>query len=177
MRQLNIPGRKKMAAILQTTFSKAFFCVSISIKILLKLVRKVATLSALIPVMIWRLTGAKPLPEPMFTQIHDAVWLHEVSMRCVLWSHQFCVAINLAIIYYGSVVNLHLVLARVDVFTHHALRTVVVTRVVWHAPQQPRIHFYMAVRCRRLHINNLWSTSVCIALARSRRPLCKMASG
>ena len=45
-----------------------------SIRILLKFVSKspIDNISALVPVMAWRQTGDKPLPEPMLTQFTDA---------------------------------------------------------------------------------------------------------
>ena len=35
---------------------------------------------ALVPVMAWRRTGDKPLPEPMWTQFTDAFMMHEGEM-------------------------------------------------------------------------------------------------
>ena len=51
---------------------------SISIRISLKFVPKglIDKMFALIQVMAWRLTGDKPLPEPMMTQFTDAYMVH-----------------------------------------------------------------------------------------------------
>ena len=66
-----------MAAILADDIFKSNFLnenVRISIKISLKFVPKgpIDNKSTLVQVMAWRLTGDKPLPEPMLTQFTDA---------------------------------------------------------------------------------------------------------
>ena len=70
-----------MAAILADDIFKCIFLdenVRISIKISLKFVPKGPTdnKSALVQVMAWRRTGAKPLPEPMLNQFTDAYMRH-----------------------------------------------------------------------------------------------------
>ena len=70
-----------MAAILADNIFKCIFLdenVRISIKISLKFVPKGPTdnKSALVQVMAWHRTGAKPLPEPMLTQFTDAYMRH-----------------------------------------------------------------------------------------------------
>ena len=67
-------GRDKMAAILQTTFSNAYFLnenVCISLKISLKLVHEVRVniISILVQIMAWRRSGDKPLSEPIMVNL------------------------------------------------------------------------------------------------------------
>ena len=73
----------KMAAILQTTVSKAFsWMKSVLFRISLKFVPKgpIDNKAALVQVMAWRWTGDKPLPEPMLAQFTDAYMRHYGEM-------------------------------------------------------------------------------------------------
>ena len=70
-----------MAAILVTTFSKAFSWIknlAFWFRISLKFVYKglIDDKWVLVQVMAWRRTGAKPLSEPMLTQFTDAYMWH-----------------------------------------------------------------------------------------------------
>ena len=70
-----------MAAISQTTFPKCNFMnvkFYILIWISLKFVPKgpIDNTPALVHVIAWRRPGAKPLPEPMLTQLTDAYMWH-----------------------------------------------------------------------------------------------------
>ena len=70
-----------MAAVLADDIFKCIFLnenFRISIRISLKFVPKVPidNKPALVPVMAWRRTGDKPLPEPMLTQFTDAYMRH-----------------------------------------------------------------------------------------------------
>ena len=76
-----------MAAILADNIFKCIFLnknVKISIKIWLKFVPKgpIDNKSALVQVMAWRRTSAKPLPEAMMTQFTDAY------PKCHSWSRK-----------------------------------------------------------------------------------------
>ena len=65
-------GRDKMAAVSQTTLSNAFSLIKfVSIKISLKFVPKgrINNNSALVQIMAWRRSGAKPLSEPMMVSL------------------------------------------------------------------------------------------------------------
>ena len=65
-------GRHFSDNIFKCIFMREKSCMSI--RILLKFVSKspIDNISALVPVMAWRQTGDKPLPEPMLTQFTDA---------------------------------------------------------------------------------------------------------
>ena len=74
-----------MTAIFQTTFPNVFTLevnVSISIQISLKLVPKgsINNISALLQIMAWHRTAAKPLSEAMMVQLPDAYMRHSASM-------------------------------------------------------------------------------------------------
>ena len=73
-----------MATIFQRHFKRIFLNenVWILINISLKFVPKgpINNISALIQIMAWRLTGDKPLSEPMMTQFNDAYMCHSASM-------------------------------------------------------------------------------------------------
>ena len=64
-----------MAVISQMTDSNAYsWMIQISLMFVLK--DEIDNKSALVQVMAWRRTGAKPLPEPMLAQFTDAYLRH-----------------------------------------------------------------------------------------------------
>ena len=73
-----------MAAISQTTFSKAFSWMKIVIFwwISLKLVPQgpINNIPALVQIMAWRRPGDKPLSEPIMVQFTDAYMRHSAPM-------------------------------------------------------------------------------------------------
>ena len=78
-------GRDKMAAILQMTFSNSFSCkknVCILIQMSLKFVPKslINNNTTLFKIMVWRLSGDKPLSGPKIAKFIDAYMHHSASM-------------------------------------------------------------------------------------------------
>ena len=68
---LTLSGRDKMADILQTTFSNAFFEWKCSFRNWLKFVPniRISNIPALVQIMAWRRPGAKPLSDPMMISL------------------------------------------------------------------------------------------------------------
>ena len=66
---------------------KCNFMENVSIPIIISLTfvpdGPIINIPALVPIMAWRLSGAKPLSEPMMTQFNDAYMRH--SMNPLLW--------------------------------------------------------------------------------------------
>ena len=67
-----------MADILQTTYSFFSWMKSLELQIRLHC-GLIYNKSALVQVMDWRLTGAKPLPEPRLTKTSDVIWRHQAN--------------------------------------------------------------------------------------------------
>ena len=85
IRGLTYWGPDKMGDILQMTFSSRFSWtknVWILIKISLKFVPNgpIGIMPALVQIMAWRLTGDKPLSEPMMTDVVNAYMHHSAIM-------------------------------------------------------------------------------------------------
>ena len=68
LKNLTYWGHDKMAVILQTTFFQMQFCIWIGF------VGYADRISARVQVMAWRLTGNKPLSEPMLIKMPVALW-------------------------------------------------------------------------------------------------------
>ena len=70
-------GRDKIDAISLMTFSSAFSCKTIPIKILLKLVLKgsINNIQTLVYIMAWRRPCDKPLSEPMMVNLPTHIWV------------------------------------------------------------------------------------------------------
>ena len=60
----------------------------------------------LVPLMAWRLTGHKPLPEPMMTQFTDTY-----MQRMGRWVNKYCC------IYTLNAIDINLQYAQIDIYT------------------------------------------------------------